>query len=98
MSANGWTDDFVPQVTARNKSRKPILLILNGHGSHETTLIIELAEQHNIILPGTEMRRGDFIKEYMGVRAETFQPSVIISAFKKSGIWPVNHDVFTTDD
>ena len=60
MSENGWTDDFlckewftksfVPQATARNTSHKPILLIYDGHGSHDTLNLIELAREHNIIL------------------------------------------------
>jgi DDE superfamily endonuclease len=60
MSQNGWTDDFIgaewfeksfiPQSTARNKSGKPILLVLDGHGSHETSEIIRLAELHNIVI------------------------------------------------
>jgi len=60
MSENGWTDDFlgsewfqksfIPQATARNTSGKPILLILDGHGSHETVKIIDLAISHGIII------------------------------------------------
>lgn len=60
MSPNGWTDDFIgaewfeksfiPQATAHNKSGKPILLIFDGHSSHETSCILELAELHNIII------------------------------------------------
>jgi DDE superfamily endonuclease/Tc5 transposase DNA-binding domain len=59
-SPNGWTDDFlctewfwksfIPQATARNTSGKPILLIYDGHGSHETTELIKLARENNIIL------------------------------------------------
>lgn len=60
MSENGWTDDFlckewfaksfIPQATARNESGKPILLIYDGHGSHDTLNLIELARERNIIL------------------------------------------------
>jgi hypothetical protein len=60
MSENGWTDDFlckewfvksfIPQAMARNESGKPILLIYDSHGSHDTLNLIELAQQHNIIL------------------------------------------------
>ena len=60
MSENGWTDDilckewfiksFIPQATARNTSSKPILLIYDGHGSHDTLDLIEIAREHNIIL------------------------------------------------
>jgi hypothetical protein len=60
MSENGWTDDFlckqwfknsfIPQATARNTSGKPILLIYDGHGSHEKLELINLAQDHNIIL------------------------------------------------
>jgi hypothetical protein len=141
---NGWTDDFIgaewfeksfiPQATARNTSGKPILLILDGHGSHETSRILQLAEIHNIIilclpphtthklqpldvgvfgplqrawlercdcvveLTGLEMRREDFINEYMQVRQGSIRPSTIISAFKKSGIWPIDRTVFIDDD
>ena len=143
-SQNGWTDDFIgaewfeksfiPQATARNKSGKPILLVLDGHGSHESSEIIRLAEIHNIIilclpphtthklqpldvgvfgpfqrswldrcdaiveLTGSEMPKEDFIKEYMQVREEYFRPSTVMSAFKKSGAWPIDRTVFTDDD
>jgi hypothetical protein len=44
------------------------------------------------------MPKEDFIKEYMEVRQEPFCPSTVISAFKKSGTWPVDRTVFTDDD
>jgi hypothetical protein len=44
------------------------------------------------------MRREDFISEYMQVRQAAMKPSTIISAFKKSGIWPVDRTVFGDDD
>jgi hypothetical protein len=143
-SPNGWTDDFIgaewfeksfiPQATAHNKSGKPILLILDGHSSHETLHIIDLAELHNITilclpphtthklqplnvgvfgplqrawlercdcvveLTGNEMPKEDFVNEYMDVREASFRSSTIVSAFKKSGTWPVNQAVFTDDD
>lgn len=60
MSENGWIDDFlctqwfeksfIPQATAQNESRKPILLIYDGHESHESLHLINLACEHNIIL------------------------------------------------
>jgi hypothetical protein len=60
MSPNGWTDDFLcmqwfqksflPQASARNTSGKPILLIYDGHGSHETHPLRQLAVDNNIIL------------------------------------------------
>jgi hypothetical protein len=59
-SENGWTDDFlckewftksfIPQASTRNTSGKHILLIYDGHGSHDTLDLIELACKHNIIL------------------------------------------------
>jgi hypothetical protein len=144
MSENGWTDDFlckewfkhsfIPQATTQNASGKPILLIYDGHGSHEKLELIRLAREHNIILfclpphtthklqpldvgvfgpfqrawsercdeivedTGEEMPREDFVKEYMGVRNKTFKSTTIISAFRKSGCWPINRDVFTDED
>jgi hypothetical protein len=60
MSPNGWTDDFlglqwfenvfIPHATSRNTSGKPILLIWDGHGSHESLELIDLARANNIIL------------------------------------------------
>jgi hypothetical protein len=144
MSENGWTDDFlckewfkhsfIPQATSKNTSGKPILLIYDGHGSHEKLELIRLAREHNIILfclpphtthklqpldvgvfgpfqrawsercdeiiedTGEEMRREDFVKEYMDVRNKTFKSTTIITAFRKSGCWPVSRDVFTDED
>jgi hypothetical protein len=60
VSPNGWTDEFlctqwfekcfIPQATAKNTSGKPILLIFDGHGSHLTEEIHQLALLHNIHL------------------------------------------------
>jgi len=144
MSPNGWTDDFlctewfekcfIPQATACRVSDAPILLIYDGHGSHNTTPLIELAREHNIILfclpphtthklqpldvgvfgpfarawldrcdeyaddHGEEMPREDFIKEYMAIRAATFKPQTILSAFRKCGICPLDRQVFSDED
>ncbi|EJF55491.1 DDE-domain-containing protein, partial [Dichomitus squalens LYAD-421 SS1] len=59
-SPNGWTDDFlclewfrkcfIPQATARRETDAPILLILDGHGSHVTSEMRHLAMDHNIHL------------------------------------------------
>ncbi|OSD08324.1 DDE-domain-containing protein [Trametes coccinea BRFM310] len=60
MSPNGWTDDalcaewfehaFIPQATAKQTSDAPILLIYDGHGSHATPRLVELALENNIHL------------------------------------------------
>jgi DDE superfamily endonuclease len=60
MSNNGWNNDFlctewfqesfIPQATEHNTSGAPILLILDGHGSHTTDEMRKLAKQHNIKL------------------------------------------------
>src|SRR5258705_7362303 len=61
ISPNGWTDDFlctewfkksfIPQTTAQNTSgKKPILLIYDGHGSHDTSALCHLAQDNNITL------------------------------------------------
>jgi hypothetical protein len=41
------------------------------------------------------MLHKDFVKEYMEVHHRTFKPTTIITAFQKSGCWPVNCNVFT---
>ena len=58
ISENGWTDEFlceewfrtvfIPQSNTRNTSGAPILLILDGHGSHITKGIRQLAINNNI--------------------------------------------------
>jgi hypothetical protein len=60
LSDNRWTSDFhcfewfkdvfIPQAEAQNTSGKPIILIYDGHGSHETLNLLHLAKEHNIIL------------------------------------------------
>ena len=47
---------------------------------------------------GEEMPREQFVKHYMEVRQKTFKESTIINAFRKSGCWPINPDVFTEED
>ncbi|KAJ3833347.1 hypothetical protein F5878DRAFT_410778, partial [Lentinula raphanica] len=44
------------------------------------------------------MPRENFVKEYVTVRKATFKTSTIKSAWKKSGAWPVNRNVFHDDD
>ena len=60
VSENGWTDNFlceewfhmvfIPQSKACNTSGAPILLILDGHGSHITKTMRQLATDNNIEL------------------------------------------------
>lgn len=59
-SPNGWTDEFlcvewfrkcfVPQVKARRESDAPFLLILDGHNSHITPEMRQLAIENDIHL------------------------------------------------
>jgi hypothetical protein len=118
----------------RNTSGKPILLIYDGHRSHEKYELLHLAKEHNIILfslpPHTthmlqpldvgvfgpfacgwtercndymeeyleEIPRDQFVKHYMEVRQNTFKVTTIRAAFWKSGVWPINHNLFTDAD
>ena len=60
LSNKGWTNNFIaaqwfekcflPQAMARNSSGKTILLIYDGHKSHETIELRKAAEQHEIQL------------------------------------------------
>ncbi len=57
-SPNGWTDDylctewfkkcFIPQAEARRETDAPILLIVDGHGSHGTAEMRQLAIENNV--------------------------------------------------
>jgi hypothetical protein len=59
-SPNGWTDNelgtewfkqtFIPFATAHKVNNDPILLLLDGHDSHETDGLRELAYENNIII------------------------------------------------
>jgi hypothetical protein len=44
------------------------------------------------------MSRSDFVREYMGVRRDAFKERTVLQAWKKSGAWPINPNVFTDDD
>ena len=60
QTENGWTDNntchqwfskiFIPFATQRNKSGRPILLVSDGHQSHETPEMHFLAFENNVIL------------------------------------------------
>lgn len=47
---------------------------------------------------GEEIRRADFVKEYMGVRKQTFLETTIRKAWEQSGIRPLNPGIFTERD
>jgi hypothetical protein len=59
-SPNGWTDNelglewfkqtFVPFATAHKMNNDPILLLLDGHDSHETDELRTIAYNHNIFI------------------------------------------------
>ncbi|KAJ3561060.1 hypothetical protein NP233_g10428 [Leucocoprinus birnbaumii] len=59
-SPNGWTSDFlctewfkksfIPQAQARGNPEYPILLIFDGHGSHVTDEMVDLAATNHIEL------------------------------------------------
>ncbi|KAH8994810.1 DDE superfamily endonuclease-domain-containing protein [Lactarius akahatsu] len=144
LSEKGWTSDyiglqwfeklFIPQAKARNITGKPILLIYDGHHSHESIELCEAAVKANIDLfalpPHTSHRlqpldvgvfgplqrawqkqcsvvldetgggitHQNFIKEYLVARTESFKESTILSAWKKSGIRPLNPQIFSKFD
>jgi hypothetical protein len=50
FSAEWFNKSFIPQATEKIKSGKPILLIYDGHGSHEQLELISIACDCNIIL------------------------------------------------
>ena len=124
----------MPQATARNVTEKPILLIYDGHRSHETIELREAADKAGIHLfcipPHTSHRlqpldvgvfgplqrewqkrcllvldetrksitRQVVIREYMAARAKSVKEELILSAWRRSGIRPLNPDVFTEED
>ena len=119
---------------ARNTTGKPILLIYDGHRSHETIELREAADTAGIHLfcipPHTSHRlqpldvgvfgplqrvwqkrclrfleetgqgisRQNVVKEYMAARTESMKEETILSAWTKSGIRPLNPQVFTEED
>ena len=144
LSEKGWTNNyisaqwfercFVPQATARNVTGKTILLIYDGHQSHETIELREAALEYGIELyclpphtshwlqpldvgvfgplqhawqnrcviamdeTGEGITRQQVIKHYMLARAMSFKDKTVLSAWKKSGISPLNPEIFTQRD
>jgi len=112
----------------------PIVIFFDGHGSHVTVRMIELARKcgvHLFCLPphtthklqpldvgvfgplqrawrknceefsavhGRGITKPEFIKEYMKVRDDTFTPELIATAWRKTGLYPFNPNVFTELD
>ena len=112
----------------------PIIIFFDGHGSHLTVHMIELARKcgvHLFCLPphtthklqpldvgifgplqrawkknceefsavrGRGIMKSEFINEYMKVRDHTFTPELIATAWRKTGLYPFNPDVFTELD
>lgn len=47
---------------------------------------------------GEGIRREDVVKEYMAARQKTFEPELIRKAFERSGLNPINKDIFSASD
>jgi hypothetical protein len=45
-----------------------------------------------------EIPRDQFVKHYMEVQQNTFKATTIRAAFRKSGVWPIDHSLFTDAD
>lgn len=63
---------------------------------------LQRAWQSRCILAMEEMREGiarqDVIREYMIARTESFKESTVLSAWERSGIWPLNGNIFGEGD
>jgi DDE superfamily endonuclease len=150
LSESGWTDTyncvqwiqkvFFPVAKAcRIDETKPILLVMDGHNTHESAdiqrAIYEILDKENIeiiilCLPsktthmlqpldvlifgqvdrkwnkvceeslrdGIRIDRQTVIPVYVKGTREAFTEELIAKAFRKSGLYPVNPDVFGPDD
>jgi hypothetical protein len=45
-----------------------------------------------------EIPRAQFVKHYMEVRQQSFKATTIQAAFRKTGIWPINRNIFSDKD
>jgi len=121
-------------MQAHADPKYPIVIFFDGHGSHVTVRMIELARKcgvHLFCLPphtthklqpldvgvfgplqrawrknceefsavrGRGISKPEFVKEYMKVREDTFTPELITTAWRKTGLYPLNPGVFTEFD
>lgn len=127
---------FIPHASAQCVDRsKPIILLWDGHGSHETPELRQIVYNaeltfillcfpskctHKIqpldvvvfaqsqrqwrdhcdtsLLKGIVMNRYNVIQNYLKVRSKYMSAALMKSAFKKTGLYPVNRTVFTEED
>ncbi|KAG2039968.1 hypothetical protein BDR03DRAFT_1008643 [Suillus americanus] len=47
---------------------------------------------------GEGLPKHKFVNEYMAVQEQAITPEIIKAAFRKTGIWPINPDIFATDE
>ncbi|RXW20379.1 hypothetical protein EST38_g5483 [Candolleomyces aberdarensis] len=146
-SETGWTDNehgaywlrevFIPNALDKCKDKsKPIVLIYDGHESHETLdiedavynvsdvdiIIICLpsktthktqpldvvvfsrvqrrwtAHADDCTFRNNEITKSNVIHEYLAMREDAVSPELIRKAFEKTGIYPLNPNVFGEDD
>jgi hypothetical protein len=136
MLACEWLlKSFIRQVRAKETNmNEPILLILDGHGSHDTDEFVRIALEHNVHvlqlpphtthktqpldvgcfgptktawlnrcdevvdLTGADIPKSQFVNEFMTVRDQAMTPELIMSSFRKTGISPLNPDIFQDRD
>ncbi|TFY77763.1 hypothetical protein EWM64_g6246, partial [Hericium alpestre] len=143
-SENGWTSEeiclewmrlvFVLHVKVNVPEGETALLIYDGHNSHSTGPLVELALENNIVLyrlpphtthrlqpldvgvfsplqiawearcnevmakTGSGIGIQDVVAEYMTARKASFTEKTISAAWTKSGIRPLNPDIFIDSD
>ena len=133
MSAKGWVDTYLFKKWLKDHLLKhavptrPLLLILDGHGSHYQPELVQYAKENGVILfclpphtthesqpldtcvfkplkqnwqevchnymqanPGKVVTKFTFSTLFNEAWVKTMTPAVIISGFKRSGIYPFN--------
>ncbi|QRV92768.1 DDE superfamily endonuclease [Ceratobasidium sp. AG-Ba] len=140
---NGWVSDdickqwfkkvFIPEANNYRVSDAPIVLLVDGHGSHISTSIRQIGFKKRIFIfchppktthktqpldvgvfnrvqaewkkicersAGVEssVSKATTIENYMATRQAGMQPDIIIDAWRRTGHYPCNTDIFTDMD
>ncbi|KIJ56101.1 hypothetical protein M422DRAFT_239305 [Sphaerobolus stellatus SS14] len=103
---NGWTNDaichqwlskvFIPFTQAHSDPTKPVLLPLDvGIFGPLQCSWVKHCEEMGVRCK--EISRESVIPEYMKIRAKSVTKASVHAAFRKSGLWPVDRNIFTNE-
>ncbi|KIO07658.1 hypothetical protein M404DRAFT_103207, partial [Pisolithus tinctorius Marx 270] len=91
-----WMEEFNKQ-TSQKAAGKYCLLLVDGHNSHYTRGFLDDARDEWEQSTGQSISKKNFLAVYGPAHLKTLTCKNILAAFRKTGVWPFNPHVITSN-